>query len=188
MNRICRTLILMSFLMTVSFAVVAQDTAGTGSTTTMKGKKTFGFMGLGYYEISNFESLYVPFATSGMKAAGAGFEGFFEYGFTDNFGLNVALGYDRLLYANKFRTQVKENFFIADITGHYYFNAGDTVHPFIGGGIGMEASRTIAPTLDVGGGADFMVSDNVSVRFQLLYKTAIIHHRGEAGLGVAYHF
>lgn len=172
-------------ILAVFLAVPALASAeGTGR----KGQKSVGFLGLGYYEISNFESLYVPFATSGIRAAGAGFQGFFEYGASDSFGINFAVGYDRLLYANKFRTQIAENFFLFDVTGHYYFATGKA-QPFLAGGIGAEVStQGVAPTLDLGGGVDVMVNDNVSVRIQTLYKTAIIHHRAEAGLGIAYHF
>lgn len=185
MNKVLRILTLLTAITAISAPVLADDAA---TSTSHKGKKSVGFLGLGYYEISNFESLYVPFATSGIRAAGAGFQGFFEYGAADRFGINFAAGYDRLLYANKFRTQVAENFFLLDVTGHYYFDAGK-VQPFLAGGIGAEIStQGVAPTLDLGGGVDVMVSDNVSVRIQTLYKTAIIHHRAEAGLGIAYHF
>jgi opacity protein-like surface antigen len=185
MNKILHILVILASVTAISSPAFADDAA---TSTSHKGKKSVGFMGLGYYEISNFESLYVPFATSGIRAAGAGFESFFEYGVADSFGVNFAAGYNRLLYANKFRTQVAENFFLLDVTGHYYFDAGKA-QPFLAGGIGAEIStQGVAPTLDLGGGADFMVNDNVSVRLQVLYKTAIIHHRAEAGLGIAYHF
>lgn len=185
MAKILRILTVFAVVMAVSATALAAD-APAGR----KGQKSLGFMGIGAYEISNFESLYVPFATSGIRAAAVGFEAFFEYGVSDKFGVNFAAGYDRLLYANKFRTQVKENFFLIDVTGHYYFDvAGGKVQPFFAGGLGGEiSSGGTAPLLDLGGGVDFMVSDNVAVRLQTLYKTAIIHHRAEAGLGIAYHF
>ena len=186
MKNICRILTVVVVLVSVLAYSAGSAFALGGS---HKDQKTFGFMGLGYYEISNYDSLYVSFATSSLKAAGLGFETFFEYGLADKFGLNFAAGYDRLLYANKFKALIAENYFLIDITGHYYFNTEGNIQPYLAGGAGGEiSSKGAAPVLDLGGGIDFMVSDAVSVRFQTLFKTAIIHNRAEAGLGIAYHF
>lgn len=152
--------------------------------------QSFGFTGLGYYEMSDFESLYVGFPASNFKTSGAGFQVYYEHGVMDNLTLSVALGYARLLSSNQFDTQVSENFFIGDILASYYFrDASTVVQPYLAGGGGVIVSgRGAAPTLDLGGGVHFKVADNVSLRLQVLYKTAIIHHRGEGSFGVAFHF
>lgn len=154
------------------------------------GAKSFGFTGLAYYEMSDFESLYVDFPTSDLNTSGAGFQVYYEHGVMDNLTLSGALGYARLLTSNKFDTQVSENFFVVDLLANYYFrDAAVTVQPYLAGGGGVIVSGNgAAPTLDLGGGVHFKVADNVSLRLQVLYKTAIIHHRGEGSFGVAFHF
>lgn len=155
----------------------------------LEGKFSLGVNATGFYEISNYESIYVNFSTSGIRASGFGFNTLVEYGFTNHITGAVNLGYSRLTYANKFSTATKKNFFIPDIMMHYYFMTDQKIMPYLSFGAGaLVSSAGIAPTGNVGGGVRYQVSDEFSVRFGLLYKTAIIHHRGEASLGVAYHF
>lgn len=155
-----------------------------------KGKKIWGIAGLGFYEISNYESLYVNFATSNLKAAGAGFKTYFEYGVGDQFYLEGSAGYARVTYSNKFFNQIKQNFFLIDILGKYYFmDAASRIQPYVGGGVGgLISSRSAAPLLDIAVGSHFMLTDQFSIRLQAMYKTAIIHNRAEGSLGIAYHF
>lgn len=155
-----------------------------------KNKKSIGVTGIGFYDInSSFESLYVTFVTSNINTAGLGFSGFFEYGFSDKLSGELTLGYTRLLYSNKFRSLVRENFFQADAVLHYYFHDSKKFAPYVIAGGGVNASaNAAAPTLDVGIGNYFRVSDDFSVKTELIYKTAIIYNRGEARVGIAYHF
>lgn len=184
MKNFLKTVLMIAVVVLISTQVHAADDKG------FTGRKAFGFGGLGNYSLSNYESLYLNFATSGLKTAGMGFETFFEFGLAKDFTMSVDVGFERLLYANKFKTQMKLNYFLLDVLGRYYFRAVDrTVQPFLAGGVGVIASSIgAAPTLDLGGGSHFMLTDNVSLWVQLLYKTAIIHHRGEGALGIAYHF
>lgn len=155
-----------------------------------KGKKTIGFTGLGYYEInSSYESLYVSFATNNINTAGLGFAGYFELGFSDKLSGELSLGYSRLLFASKFRTTIRENFFHADFMLHYYFLHSKKFAPYVIAGAGVIASgNTAAPTLDVGIGNYFRVSEHFSVKTELIFKTAITYNRGEARVGIGYHF
>lgn len=155
-----------------------------------KNKKMIGFSGMGFYEInSQFESLYVTFPTSNIKAAGFGFTGNFELGFNDRLSGEISMGYSRLSYANKFKNVIKQNFFTSDVVAHYYFLNNQKIAPYVIAGAGIYASSgSVAPTLDTGVGSHFKVADNLSIKTDLIYKTAIIHNRLEARVGLAFHF
>lgn len=153
------------------------------------GKFGLGVMATGFYEMSNYESLYVDFVTSDIKAAGLGFTSFVEYGFSDRVTGSLQLGFSRLLYINKFSTTSRRNFFVGDLMGNYYFTNNGKLMPYITFGAGiMASSGNVAPTGNVGGGLRYQINEDVSVRAELIYKTAIIHHRGEGRIGFSYHF
>lgn len=154
----------------------------------IEGKYGLGVMATGFYEISNAESLYVDFATSGLRAAGFGFNSFVEYGFSDRITGSIQLGYSRLLYLNKFSTLAHKNFFVGDLMGNYYFINNGKFMPYGTFGVGVMASGNVVPTGNVGGGLRYQVNEDFSIRAELLYKTAIIHHRGEGRIGFSYHF
>lgn len=162
----------------------------------VKDRKVFGLEGVGHYTISNYDSVYVSFPTSSIKVAGSGFHAYFEYGFAENFAFEAAVGYERVHYARQsanpnIRQVIAENFVTLDTRGNYYFLASDKsmVQPYATIGAGTTISgKSAVPLLDIGGGAHFFVADNVSIKLQLLYKTAFIHHHAEAGLGVGFHF
>lgn len=153
------------------------------------GKFGLGVMATGFYELTNYESLYVDFVTSDIKAAGLGFTSFVEYGFSDRITGSLQLGFSRLLYINKFSTTTRKNFFVGDLMGNYYFSNNGKLMPYLTFGVGiMASSGNVAPTGNVGGGLRYQINEDFSLRGELLYKTAIIHHRGEARIGVSYHF
>ena len=169
--------------------------AATPGGQSLKNRKTLGFAGIGHLSYSSYESLYVDFATSGIITAGSGFQAFLEYGLADEFSITAALGYGRLHYAHKssvpvLRTVIAENFVNIDVTGQYYFSGTDTTfQPYLAFGIGTTiSSKGAAPLFDVGIGTHYFVSEKVSLRAQLLYKTALIHHAGELSFGAGFHF
>lgn len=155
-----------------------------------RGKKTVGITGHGFYEFnSDYESLYVNFPTTNINAAGFGVAAYFELGFSDKLSGEVSLGYSRLAYSSKFKSVINQNFFVGDIVGHYYFLNHEKFAPYAIAGLGIYAtSGAVAPLLDVGVGNYFRISDDFSVKTELLLKTAIIINRGEARVGIAYHF
>jgi hypothetical protein len=153
------------------------------------GKYGLGVMVAGFYELSNYESLYVDFVTSDIKAAGLGFTSFVEYGFSDRITGSLQLGFSRLLYINKFSTTSRKNFFVGDLMGNYYFMNNGKIMPYATFGAGLMASSgNVAPTANVGGGLRYQINEELSVRAELIYKTAIIHHRSEGRIGFSYHF
>jgi len=155
-----------------------------------KDMKIMGVSGMAFYEInSQFESLYVNFPTQNIKGAGFGFIGFFEYGFNEHISAEVDMGYSRLTYTNKFKNTTKKNFFLMDVLFHYYFTKDANIAPYLSAGGGVYVSSgSSAPVLDVGVGSHFKVSKNISIKVDLLYKTAIILNRFEGRVGVAFHF
>ena len=162
----------------------------------LKGRKTFGLDGIGHYTITSFDSAYVSFPTSSIKVAGSGFNTYFEYGFADNFSFETSIGYERIHYAKQsanpnIRQVIAENFFTIDARGNYYFLSSDKsmVQPYATVGAGTTISgKSAIPLLDIGGGTHFFIADNVSIKAQVLYKTAFIHNHLEVGLGVGFHF
>ena len=165
-------------------------TATTSSASDFEGKSRLGIMGTGFYEISDYESLYTNFVASNLNVSGGGVSLFYEYGFTKNISGSINLGYSRLVDSDQFLNQLAQNFFVADVLGHYNFNVkSDIFKPFVSFGAGIIASSSgVAPLADLGGGVNFMIADNFAIKLQVLYKTAIIHHRAEAGLGFAIQF
>lgn len=155
-----------------------------------QGVKHIGLAGTGFYEISDYESIYVNFVASNLKTAGGGAQLFFDYGFSDRFGGGMSLGYSRITYTNSFQNVIKENFFTADFLGQYYFTGSDsTFQPYAAAGAGILVSGAgIAPLFDVGVGSYIKLADNFSLKIQALYKTAVIHHRMEGSFGFAYNF
>ena len=149
-----------------------------------------GHRGIGFYEASDYESLYVDFSTANISGAGAGIHSFFEIGAMENLTLSFTIGYARLMSPKKFESFIRRDFFVADILGHYYFSdKTDKIQPYFAAGAGvMVSSGSAIPLADFGGGAHFMITDNFSLRLQGLFKTAVIHNRGEVSLDVGYHF
>lgn len=174
----------------VLMLLTAQNAFAKSDSFSKKGAKSIGISFLGFYDInSKFESLYVNFPTENIKAAGFGSNLFFEYGFADQFSGELSLGYARLTYSNKFKNVIKENYFVGDVLGHFYFLKNQRIQPYLLFGAGaMVSSNAVAPTFDVGVGSHFMVTDQFSVKAEIMYKTAIIYHRGEGRVGFAYHF
>lgn len=162
----------------------------------LQGRKTFGLEGVGHYTFTDYDSAYVSFPTNKIRVAGSGFHTYFEYGFDTHFAFEAAVGYERLHYAKQsnnpnIRQVISENFFTIDLRGNYYFLSGEknVVQPYATTGVGTVISgKGAVPLLDVGAGAHFFVTDNVSIKLQALYKTAFIHHHFEGGLGVGFHF
>lgn len=155
-----------------------------------EGKVNVGIGATGFYNFhSDFDSLYVDFGTSGIKAAGFGFQTYIEYGFGERFTGTFDLGFQRLTYANKFRPTINENFFIVDFMGNYYFLDNSKIRPYATAGAGMIiSSGAIAPTGNLGIGTHIMLADEFSIKVQALYKTSIIQHMAEGTVGFAYHF
>jgi hypothetical protein len=155
-----------------------------------QGKVNVGLGATGFYNFySNFDSLYVDFGASGIKTAGFGFQTYIEYGFSDRFTGTFDLGFQRLTYSNKFRPVIKENFFVADFMGNYYFLDNSKIRPYATAGAGMIiSSGAVAPTGNLGIGTHIMLADEFSLKVQALYKTSIIQHMAEATVGFAYHF
>ncbi|MBF0106751.1 MAG: hypothetical protein HQM16_15670 [Deltaproteobacteria bacterium] len=180
------TMIILCLALALSVIQIHPAKAGGFS---KKGVKTIGLNVTGFYDInSGFESLYVSFPTQDIKAAGLGAALFFEYGIADKFTTEIDLGYSRLTYANKFKNVIKENFFVGDILGRFYFLNNQRIQPALIFGAGAIVSSAVAPTFDVGFGSHFMITDSFSLKAEVLYKTAIIFHRGEGRVGFAYHF
>ncbi|HLD45064.1 MAG TPA: hypothetical protein VJC18_06475 [bacterium] len=157
----------------------------------MKGEKVFGVQALGYYELnSDWESLYFDFAYNGStQTAGFGFGSFFELGLSDRMSMEIDLAYSRLTYSNRQINIITENYFTADVVGHYYFLDNETYNPYFIFGLGaIMSANSVAPLGDVGVGMHFRVSKEFSVKTELLFKSAVLLNRGEGRLGVCYHF
>jgi hypothetical protein len=165
------------------------------------GMHVLSLSGTAFLDFGSEEGMYLDAAdkaaivatgatVSSITAGGLGLAAAFEYGFSDRISGTVSVNYDRLTYANKFRTLVTESFFGADVTANYYvLRDPKRVMPYVSGGAGVVAGSTkVLPTLDLGGGAQFFVSDSIAIKAQLLVKTAFIFNRLEPSLGVAYHF
>lgn len=184
-----------SFLVAIILALSAPAFAGSPGGQSLKGRTTLGFAGLGHFSYSSYESLYVDFATNGIITAGSGFHAFLEYGLADEFSITGAIGYGRVHYSHKgglpnLRQVIAENFVNIDVLGQYYFSGAETTfQPYLAfGGGATISSKGAAPLFDVGIGTHYFVSDKVSLRAQLLYKTALIHHAGELSFGAGFHF
>lgn len=181
----------MSVIVLFGLALLMAGRVFAGDAQSFKGKIGLGVSALGYYEISNYESLYIQNTpTSNIRTSGAGFVADFEYGLAPRFTLGGDLGFSYSLTQNKLKSISKRSFFIGDVLGRYYFaNANETVQPFValGGGV-LASSIGAAPLVDLGGGTKVKLTDNVFLNLQLLYKTAIIHNRIEASFGLAYRF
>lgn len=178
-----------SFAQTADTPVVSMASTSSSSSS-MEGKKIFGLVGMGAYDInSDFESLYVNFATTNINSASLGFLTFFEFGFSDRFAGEISLGYSRLIYSNKFRSVIKENYFVGDILAHYYFLNEEKIKPYvIFGGGAIASSGGVAPVIDAGIGMHYMLNDEFSLKADLIIKSAIIYNRGETRFGISYHF
>lgn len=162
----------------------------TGLTDGWKGKKVAGVMASGYFEInSDFESLYFSFPANSFNTAGFGFGGYFEMGFSEKFSGQVDLGFSRLIYSSLQRNIINESFFTVDVTAHYHFlnNAKFDTYGILGAGA-IVSSGAVAPVLDLGVGNYFKLTEQFSIKAELLFKSAIILNRAEARVGVAYHF
>lgn len=174
----------------VSVSTTTESTPSSSSSPSWKGRKSIGITGSGYYEInSDFSSLYYNFTLQDTNTAGFGMGAFFGYGFADRISAEISLGYSRLLYASKQRTLISENFFTADVVGHYYFLNTEKFATYGLFGIGaIIGSSAVAPVGEVGVGNYFNISDNFSIKAELLFKSAIVLNRAEGRIGVAYHF
>jgi hypothetical protein len=154
-----------------------------------KGKKNFGLVIIGAYEITYYESLYFDFFATGLNIGQAGANVFIEYGFADRISASITTGYSRIIYANGFKTQMNKNVFNIDLLAHYYFLKSDKFMPYATAGFGTQFTTTgIAPLLDLGAGFRFMISDKFSVKAELLMKSNVLHNHGEVRVGAGYHF
>jgi hypothetical protein len=157
----------------------------------MKGEKVIGISGVGYYELnSDWESLYFGFSAAGnTKTAGFGFNVSFELGFSDQISGEIDLGFNRLVYASRQRAIIKESFFTGDVLGHFYFLQNDTFNPYLIFGVGaLVSSSSVAPVGNVGFGMHFRITEEFSVKTELIFKSAVLLNRGEGRVGFAYHF
>lgn len=157
----------------------------------LKGKKNLGIEGTGFLEFSSYDRLYMSNVNvNGYRTGGLGMQAFFEYGLTDQITLSADVFYSRLTYANQFKATIRNNFFGGDVLAHYYFlKKVNKLLPFISAGVGLIASSGSAlPLLDLGGGGHFFVTNKLSLKGEILFKTAFIHNRFEPALGLAYHF
>lgn len=157
-----------------------------------KGKMNAGGGAIGFYEYSTTESLYVDFSTDEVNAAGAGFKGFFEYGLNDRLAIGGSLTYSYVLYVKEFDLSVvTQSFWSFDFMGAYYFtdDYSKKFQPYAAFGAGAHFSGNgVTPLLDLGVGMHYRFNDYVSLKTEILGKTAIVHNRGEAFLGIAFHF
>lgn len=146
--------------------------------------------GSGFYEInSDYDSLYFDFPTQNINTAGFGVNAYFDYGFSDRVSGEASLGYSRLSYSNKSRTIINENYFMADFVAHYYFLNKEKFATYMIGGASVYASSSaVAPMADIGIGNYFKITDEFSIKAELIFKSAVILNRGEGRVGFAYHF
>jgi len=182
-----KTLNIITIFVLATFLIVASNAQAFS----VKEKKAIGVAGMGYFDLnSDWESLYFNFASAGStKTAGFGFVASFELGLADRVSGEISLGYSRLLYSSRQRTLIKENYFVADVVGHYYIGASEKFNPYVIFGVGAGVSgSSVVPVADVGFGMHFMLTKEFSVKTELLIKSAVIYNRGEARVGVAYHF
>lgn len=167
----------------------------------IKGMKVLSASGSAFLDFGSYEKMYLDSTdnaaitaagstVSSITAGGIGGNVGFEYGFSDRISGTFSAGYSRLTYSNKFRALVAENFFGVDVTANYYVSKNaQKILPYVSAGVGMVAStERVLPTLDIGGGAQFFVSDTIAIKAQLLAKAAFIFNRLEPSIGVAYHF
>ena len=164
------------------------DSSSSGDS--IKGKKSFGLMGSGYYEINtDMSRLYYNFTLKSTHTAGFGISTFFEYGIAERFSLEFSLGYSRLLYASKQRGVINENYFVADVDAHYYFLNSEKFGTYAIGGAGaIVSSGSVVPVGDIGIGNYFKITPEVSIKAELIFKSAIVFNRGEGRVGIAYTF
>jgi len=173
----------------------------SGNSHALKGRVTLGFAGTAFLDFGSEEGMYLSAAdqvaivaaggtVQSVTAGGIGGNLNAEYGFSDRWSGTLSMGFDRLTYANRFKSAVSENFFAVDATANYYWLKNPkNILPYVSAGVGLVAGSTkTLPTLDVGAGAHFYVSDNVSIKAQLLAKAAFIFNRLQPSVGLAYHF
>jgi hypothetical protein len=184
------TLTLVTAMLSLSLPALAAE--GTGPA--LKGRKTFGFGMTGYIDLSTYEQLYVSFRTNHYTAYGIGFQLQYEQGLTDHLTLGGQIGYAYLVHASQssspnFYQASKRNLFHGDLLVGYHFMNEKSIQPYLKGGFGMAVSATgVAPLAVLGGGADFFLTDGISLRPQALYKTSITHNRIEASINLGIHF
>ncbi len=155
-----------------------------------QGINTLGITFSGYYEVnSDLESLYVSFPANDINTGGFGIYGYYEKGLTDNFSAELNLGYNRLLYSSKFSGTIKENFFNAEVNGHYFFvnNSSLGLYGIFGAGA-LVSGSSVAPVANIGVGNYFKLAKDFSIKTEFLVKSAVILNRAEGRVGLAYHF
>lgn len=160
------------------------------SQTFTKGRFNLGVAGTAFFEFSDFDSLFMQNVNiSDYRNAGFGGQIFGSYHFNSRWAITLDAFYDRLTYANKFRTAIIENYFGGDLLLQYHFPVKSRFAPFLAAGAGVIASSGgVLPLFDVGVGTHFFLSNNISLKAQVLYKTAIVENRIEPSIGIAFHF
>lgn len=175
--------------------------SSSAKTHELKGHVTLGFAGTAFLDFGSEEGMYLSAAdkaaivaaggtVQNVTAGGVGGNLNVEYGFSNRWSGTLSMGFDRLTYANRFKSAVNENFFAVDATANYYLMKNPkNILPYVSAGLGLVAGSTkTLPTLDIGGGAHFFVSDRVSIKAQVLAKAAFIFNRLQPSVGLSYHF
>lgn len=157
-----------------------------------KGRMNIGLAGVGFFEFSDYDELFVSTGVDVKDYRNAGFGGelFFEYSFSPRWSLTLAGQYERLTYGTKFRATIRENYFGGDALVKYHFPVKSRFAPYLAAGVGVIASSGAAlPLFDVGAGAHYFISNAVSLKAQVLYKTLLTReNRIEPSIGIAFHF
>lgn len=171
----------------------AQNTSTSSSSTAdhyTKGSMHAGFFALGYYEMNQaLDSLYFGSNIEDTNTAGLGFGAYYEYMFSEKLSVDLSAGFSRLMYTNKQRAIIQENFFVMDAVGKYYFTHSGRFHPYVLLGAGIYASSGgLAPVADIGVGTYIDLAENISFKTEVIYKTAFVFNRAEARVGIGFHF